>query len=88
MTKKSIEKGRRLKYYPDKFRLFSTSSGIEKPKPVSMSYGEAKQLVHNRSPDYGYTSHIMYHDDESAIELNSITYELYIRQNHKENNND
>ena len=86
MTKKSVIKGNRLRFYPDKFRLFSCSKGIKRPKLIYMTYSEAKNLVHNRSPDYGYTNHIIYSKDGEEHEVNAITYLQYVKNNNKKEN--
>lgn len=82
---KMIEKGARFKYYPPSFRFFSCSKGIIRPKAVTMSYSDAKNLVSNSREVYSYTKQIMDKDESgNSVELNAILYEQFnSKRNHK-----
>ena len=71
---KAHEKGTRIAFYPEHFRLYSCSRGIQKPVPVTMTYGKLKQIVGGTPPCYSHTTTIR--DEQGSREiLNSITYE-------------
>ncbi len=75
-TSKAYEKGTRVAFYPERFRLYSCSRGIQKPVPSTMTYGDLKQIVGETPPCYTYTTTIRDGQGNGDI-LNSITYEQY-----------
>ena len=79
---KAHEKGTRVAFYPEHFRLYSCSRGIQKPVPVTMTYGNLKKIVGETPPCYSHTTTIR--DEQGSGEiLNSITYEQYILKGEK-----
>lgn len=79
---KAYEKGTRVAFYPEHFRLYSCSRGIQKPVPVTMTYEKLKEIVGETPPCYSHTTTIR--DEQGSGEiLNSITYEQYILKGEK-----
>lgn len=79
---KAYEKGTRVAFYPEHFRLYSCSRGIQKPVPVTMTYGKLKQIVGETPPCYSHTTTIRDKQGSGEV-LNSITYEQYILRGEK-----
>ncbi len=73
---KIYEKADRIVFYPEHFRLYSRSRGIQKPVPVTMTYGNLKKIVGETLPCYSHTTVIRDQQGSGEV-LNSITYEQY-----------
>lgn len=73
---KTQEKGTRVVFYPEHFRLYCCSRGIRKPVSVTMTYEKLREIIGETPPCYSYTTTIR--DEQGSGEvLNSITYEQY-----------
>lgn len=86
---KLIVKNSRLPLYPQNFKIYRCSKGISRPKPVTMPFGEIKNIVGNAKPVQMFSKEIISVNDshEESI-LNKIEYRQYnlkrIRNNREE----
>jgi len=77
---KKFVKGGRLHLYPSGTNIYRCSREIKPPKTQNITYGEAKELVGNRPPDYAQTVIVESGErDEhhNSRQFNKIVYENY-----------
>ena len=72
-SEKALLKGKRLNYYPENFKLYTCSYGIQKPLKTYMTHQEFEDMVEFSEKCYSCTTAI----EIDGVEVNTITYEQY-----------
>ncbi len=79
VTSKTMEKQNRWHYYPPGVKIFTKSKGIKYPDEVAMSYGTAKEILHDYELVSEPVSYCTINDSGKVV--NIVSYESHKRKN-------